>query len=455
MTHGSKPKRIAPGPRGHWLLGNLREFRRDVLGLIVDSAREFGDVVRFRLGTRVVHLLNHPDHAEYVLVRNARNFDKRTRSAQLIKAITGEGLLTSNGEFWQRQRRLLQPAFHHRNIAGFATEMTAATAAMLERWRECAVRGETLDVASEMMRLTYTIVGRTLFNFDAGPDAEMVERAMQIILPHAFGRLGGFVNAPEWLPTPANRRFRSALSEVDRVVYRIVAQRRRAQDTGALDGDLISMLLRVRDGETGSGFSDEQLRNEAITFLLAGHETTANALAWTFYLLAQHPESGRRISEEVAATLGGRAPTLEDLARLPFTKSVIKEAMRLYPPIWIIERRVVRDDAVGGFFLPAGSAVVIAPYALHRHPGFWDRPDEFNPSRFAASTPPAYIPFGVGPRFCIGSEFAMLEAQLVVSMVVQAFRLETIAGRQVLPLPGITLRMRGGMWMRPRGTSHS
>jgi cytochrome P450 len=403
--------------------------------------------VRFRLGPQVVHLLNHPDHVAHVLQKHARNFDKQTRSARFIQSVTGDSLLTANGEFWQRQRRLLQPAFHHQNIAGFADQMTAATQDMVERWREIAATGDSLDVASEMMRLTYTIVGRTLFSAEVGADAEIMERAMQVILPHTFGRLGRMVNWPDWVPTPENRRFGRALRDVDGVVYRIIEQHRQRQGTGQPDRDLLAMLLRVRDPETGAGMSDRQLRNETITFLLAGHETTANALTWTFYLLSQHPGVAARLRDEVTSVLGGRAPTLADLPRLSLTKRVIREAMRLYPPIWIIERRVIADDEVGGFHLPAGSAVVIAPYALHRHAQFWEAPERFDPERFAGGTPEAYIPFGAGPRFCIGSEFAMLEAQLITAMVVQSFALRLVPGHPVEPLPGITLRVRHGLKM--------
>jgi enediyne biosynthesis protein E7 len=438
---------IAPGPHGHWLLGHLLEFRRDVLGLLTESARTFGQVVRFRLGPQVIHLLNHPSHIEHVLQKNHQNYDKNTRSAGYIKSVTGESLLASNGELWKRQRRLLQPAFHRKNIAAFARQMTVATTTMLERWRAHQARKEAVDVASEMMRLTYAIVGRTLFSADVGPDADTIEHAMQVILPHTFGRLGRVVNWPEWFPTPGNRRFRRALRDIDGVVYRIIDQHRRAQDNTQANGDLLSMLLQVRDEETGLGFSDEQLRNETITFLLAGHETTANALTWTFYLLSQHPEVERQLRDEVNGVLGGRPPTIEDLPRLSFTRMVIQEAMRLYPPIWIIERRVIHADTAGGYDLPAGSAVVIAPYVLHRHPNFWEEPDEFKPARFANPIPEAYIPFGAGPRFCIGREFAMLEAQLITAMVAQSFRLCLLPGHRVEPLPGITLRVRDGLLM--------
>jgi enediyne biosynthesis protein E7 len=438
------PPRIAPGPPGHFLLGNLREFRQDVLGLVVSSAAEYGDVVRCRLGPQVVHLINHPDAITQVLQKRAANYDKRTRSSSSIKSVTGDSLLTCNGEFWKRQRRMDQPAFHHRQIAGFADQMTAAAARMLDRWQ---AGPQTLDIASEMAHLTYSIVGQTLFSFDTHSDAETVEQAMRVILPHVFNRLGNLINPPLWLPTPANRRFSRSLAAVDQVVYRIIHQHRLAQDRGEPDHDLLAMLMRARDAETGAGLDDSQLRNETITFLLAGHETTANALTWILYLISQHPAVEQLLLEEITNILAGKTPTLADIPQLPYTKSVIQESMRLYPPIWIIERRVIQQDVICGYILPAGSAVVISPYALHRHPTFWREPEKFDPARFHAGVPEAYIPFGAGPRFCIGNEFAMLEAQLITVMVLQAFQLKLVPGHPVEPQPDITLRSKHGMKM--------
>jgi cytochrome P450 len=443
-------KQTAPGPRGHFLLGNLREFRSDVLRLVTESAATHGDIVRCRLGPQVLHLLNHPDHVAQVLQKRAANYDKNTRSSAAIRAVTGESLLTCNGEAWKRQRRMDQPAFHHQQIIGFAEQMTTATAAMIRSWRDRPV----LDISSEMARLTYAIVGQTLFSFNTGEDAATVEKAMRVILPHVFGRLGKLFNWPGWVPTPANRRFYKSLAEVDQVVYRIIDQHRRAQENGQPDTDLLAMLMRVRDSETGTGLDDSQLRNETITFLLAGHETTANALTWTFYLISQHPEVERQLLVEITRVLGGRTPTLADIPNLTHTRNVIQESMRLYPPIWIIERRVIQEDVIGGYTLPAGSAVVVSPYALHRHPAFWDRPDEFDPSRFQSPAPAAYIPFGAGPRSCIGSEFAMLEAQLITAMVMQAFQLRLVPGHPVEPLPDITLRAKHGMMMTSQPRPH-
>ena len=399
----------APGPRGDRLVGNLRAFRRDVLGLMLESSREYGDVVRFHLGPFVVHLLNHPDHVEHVLQSHARNYDKATRSSAKIRAISGDSLLTSNGELWRRQRRLMQPSFHRQRIAGLAGQMIDFTAAMLQRWQAKIATGEPLEIASEMMRLTYTIVGKTLLGADVSEDSSAVERAMETILTHTFRRWGNLIDLPEFVPTPENLRFRRALQTVDEIVYRIIAEHRSGKGANT---DLLGMLLDVRDEETGQGLSDTELRNETITFLLAGHETTANALAWTFYLLSQHPDIERQLRAEVSAVLGERAPTVENLPQLRYTTMVIQEAMRLYPPIWAIERRAIADDTIGGFHIPAGSSVVISPYTLHRNENFWPQAERFDPARFA-TRPRAYIPFGSGPRFCIGNEFAMMETRLM------------------------------------------
>jgi cytochrome P450 len=443
---------IAPGPPGLPLLGHLLPFRRDVLGLLVSSRQRCGDVVRFRLGPLVLHLVAHPDAIRRVLQERMDLYDKETRSSGKIRGMTGLGLLTASGELWRRQRRLIQPGFRPAAVAGFMERMTAATTAMLERWERHAAAGEPLDAASEMMRLTYTIVGRTLFGADVSGDAGAVEEAMAVLLAHTYGRLERIVDPPLWIPTPGNRRFRAALSIVDRVVYRILEERRRRPEASWPD-DLLSTLLRERDEETGHGMTDEELRNEAITLLLAGHETTANALAWTLYLLARHPEALERLRQEALAALGDRPPTPGDLHALPFAERVLRESMRLYPPIWAMERRAVADDELAGYRIPAGSTVVVSPWVTHRHPDFWDDPERFDPDRFtperAAGRPTlAYIPFGGGPRFCVGGHFAMVEALVITVMVARSWRLRLEPAPPVVPRPGITLRPLHGVWMR-------
>jgi cytochrome P450 len=422
-----------------------------VLRLLLESRATYGDVVRFRLGPMVLHLVAHPDGIRHVLQERAEQYDKETRSSAKIRGMTGLGLLTASGALWHRQRRLVQPGFRPAAVAGFVARMVDATDAMIEDWRR---KSGPFDIASEMMRLTYTIVGRTLFSADVSSDADAVEHAMAVLLAHTYGRLQRIVDLPLAVPTPGNRRFNAALVTVDRVVFRILAERRRmglAQEPPP--EDLLSILLRERDEETGHGMSDEELRNETITLLLAGHETTANALTWTLYLLARHPEAMERMNDEVESVLGDRAPAAADLAALPYTERVIREAMRLYPPIWILERRAVEEDEIGGYRIPAGSTVEVSPWVTHRHPDFWDEPERFDPDRFlperSAGRPLlAYVPFGAGPRYCVGGHFAMTEALVILARVARlarTHRLRLVPGQTVEPLPGITLRTRNGV----------
>ena len=446
-------RRIAPGPPGYPLIGNLIEFRRDVLQLGVDAARAYGDVVRFRLGPHVIHLINHPTHVEHVLVHNQTNYDRATRSAAQIALVCGQSLLTTSGAVWLRERRLVQPAFQQRRADAFVSVMTSATGAMLDRWLSHARDGRPLDIASELGRLTYTIVGKALFGADVSRDADTVERALGTLLDHTYARLERLVNLPLWVPSPRNRRFRDARRAIDRVVYRIINERRDGHEDHA---DLLAHLLRAVDDGASGAMTNEQLRNETITLLLSGHETTANALSWTLFLLATHPEIERRFRSELSAVLGdAREPSLEDISRLEYTGMVINEALRLYPPIWILERRAIEDDLIGGYHIPGGSTVVVSPFILHRHEAFWPDPGSFEPERFAAAQiagrpAHAFLPFGAGPHHCIGAHFAMLEARLVLVMLAQRYRLELVPHHPVEPKAGITLRLRYGLRMRPR-----
>ncbi len=438
---------FAPGPRGHFLLGSLLEMRRDVLGLLLTGHRQFGDVVRFHLGPLVMHLVCHPEHIRHVLITHHENYDKDTRSSRHIRAITGQGLLTSSGEFWLRQRRLMQPAFSPPRLIGFLEIATATTAAMLDRWQQQVQKQPQLDIASEMMRLTCAIVGKILFGADLGDDALIIEEAATVAMTRAYRKLEHVITLPTWFPLPANLRFRRAIRNLDRVVYRIMAQRQ--QQTTA-PSDLLTILLRARDEESGTGMSAEQLRNEVLTLLLAGHETTANALTWTWYLLSRAPAIRRRLEAEVAEVLRGQAPTPGHLSQLRYTTMVFKEAMRLYPPIWIMERRTLHDDVIGGYAIPAGTSVLLSPYVTHRHPAFWNNPEGFDPERFAPQVelaPQAYLPFGAGQRLCIGQHLALLEAQVILPMVLQRFHLDLLPGMNVAPQPGITLRPHHGLPM--------
>jgi cytochrome P450 len=430
------PRRTAPGPPGTLLLGHVSAFRNDPLELVTTATAEYGDIVRFRLGPHVEHLLNHPDHAAHVLQKRRGNYDKDCRSTSFIKRVCGESLLTASGDVWQHRRSLLQPAFHRNHVHGFADLMVDATTAMLERWPRSTGPVE-LDLASEMMRLTYTIVARGLFSADLSSGAERIKPAMRLLLEETFTRIRSIFNPPSWLPTPGNRRFDQALGEVKRVALELIEEHR--SDRSAKRHDLLTMLLGALDPDGDDGFGIEQLRDEVVTLLIAGHETTANALTWTFHLLATHPGVQDRVHDELSTVLNGRNPTLDDIPKLELTTKVIKESMRLYPPVWIIERRALADDTIGGFHIPKNSSVVICPWTMHRHPDFWEAPGEFQPDRFDQAPPPAYLPFGGGPRVCIGHEFAMLEARIATAMILQRYRLRPVSGAPVEPHPGITL----------------
>lgn len=433
---------LAPGPRGHPILGSLPEVRRDPIGLFTRSFHEYGDVVRFRFGTLTAHLVASPAGVHHVLAENNRNYGKQTRGFAVLRYVLGDGLLTSEGEKWRTQRRLAQPAFHRHRIAGFAEAMVRAAA-------DCASglearRGSEVDVHQEMMRLTLRIVGETLLGHDPSGEADQVRASVTYLLESANERASRFILLPPVLPIPSDRRVRREMALLDKVVLRIIAERRRKPGD-----DLVSMLMQARDADTGAEMTDRQLRDEAMTIFLAGHETTANALTFSFLLLARHPEALRELRAELQQALSGRPPTVEDLPRLPFTRMVVQEAMRLYPPAWIISRSATGPDQIDGYAIPSRSIVFVCPYLVHRHPRHWKDPDDFRPRRFEAE--PArgtYLPFGGGPRQCIGNGFATMEAELVLATLLQRLSFELPEGREVKLQPQITLRPRGGLSMR-------
>jgi cytochrome P450 len=445
-----KVGRPTPGPRGHLLLGSLPDFRRDPIQALLSAWRTYGDVVQFRLGGRYrVFLLAHPDQIKYVLQDANQRYPKHPFNIGKLKATLGEGLLTSEGSFWLRQRRLIQPAFHRQRLAALGSVMTDATVEQLAGWDDWAERGQPIDVASEMMHLTLAIVAKAMFGADVRADVAAVEAAVSVTLADTMRRTQSLVELPRWLPLAVNRRFLAALSTLNRIVYRIIEERRQHPEDR---GDLVSMLLQAQDADTGERMTDRQVRDEAMTIFLAGHETTSNALTWTFYLLSQNPGAARRLRVELSAVLGGRVPTVEDLPSLPFNRQVIDESMRLYPPAWILSRMPIADDVLGGYRIPAGSNLFLSPYVTHRHPAFWEDPERFDPDRFtpervAARPRFAYFPFGGGPRMCIGNNFALLEAQLLLATIAQRYELLLVPGHQVGLLPQVTLRPRGGMPM--------
>jgi len=345
----------------------------------------------------------------------------------------------------------MQPAFHRQRLADLVGLMGDLTGAMLERWQDVTARDRSLDIAAEMRRLTREIIVKTMFGVDIGIDeADAVSQAFATVTEYVTDQTTAVLLPPQHWPTPRNRQIERAQRLIDEVVYRFIHERRRNTENS---GDIISMLLSARDQETGEGMSDEQLRDEVRTIFFAGYDTTSNALAWTWYLLAQHPEIEQRMHQELTQVLGGRRPAFEDLPSLTYTRMVIQESMRLYPPGWMTSRTAVVDDEIQGYHIPAGAKIVLSPYVTHRLPAFWEHPDIFDPERFTPERSAgrhrcAYIPFGVGPRLCIGSNLAMLEAPLIVAMVAQSFRLRMVSGHSVDLHPLITLQPRNGLPMR-------
>jgi cytochrome P450 len=441
----TRATRRPPGPKGLPILGSLLEFRRDLLGYYLEWARDYGDAVSLNLAGWQIVMLNNPDYAEYVLVRNHRNFIKFPRFFRHVDAIFGQGLLTSEGEFWHRQRRLAAPAFHSQRVAGYGDTMVHHTQRMLAGWRP----GDVREVHTEMMEVTLRIAAKTLFDAEVNADVAELGQAFDALAHEIAKRVRRPWRIPDAIPTPGNIRYLRGVRRVDQLVNAIISERQR--DNGDR-GDLLSMLMLARDDE-GKAMTQRQLRDEVITLLLAGHETTALALSWTWYLLAQHPQADAKLAAELRDVLGGRAPTASDLPRLRYTEQVVTEAMRIYPPAWTIGREALADCEIGGYHIPAGTTVIISPWVSHRNPRYFADPVAFRPERwdngFADTLPRfAYIPFGGGPRICIGNRFAMMETILVLATVAQRFHLELQDDRPVVPLPSITLRPKDGIWVK-------
>jgi cytochrome P450 len=439
-----RPKKL-PGPRGTFFVGNVFDAWEDPLKLFTNATAAYGDNVRLRFFHLEYFLLNDPEAIHHVLVGNHANY-KKSRNYQGLKVMLGEGLLTSEGDFWKKQRKLAQPAFHRDRLQTFADAMVSSTRDHLDRWAREIEPGQTFDAHRELMRLTFRIVGKTLLSTDVDGEARAIGDALNIAITWANQYVESIIRLPPWVPTPKNRRFLKAKETIDGLVDRIVTERRRSGDLG---DDLLGMLMSARD-EAGEGMSDVHLRNELLTLVLAGHETTANALSFIVYLLSRHPDVMRRLAAEVEEVLGGREPTLADLKRLEYTTMVIEEAMRLYPPAWVLERETIEADSVGGFDLPKASVIGISPYVLHRNPALYSNPEGFDPNRFEKSAVAKrgkhhYLPFGGGPRFCIGNAFAMMEMQIVVPMLFQRLRLDLVPGFRLELDPSVTLRPKKGV----------
>jgi cytochrome P450 len=440
MSSSAKP----PGPPGNWLFGNLTELRRDMLAFYVRCAREYGDLVRLRIGPRSLYLVNHPDLIEQVLVHQARNFRKHY-AIRMNRLLLGNGLLSSEGDFWLRQRRLAQPAFHRDRINAYGSIMVELTERMLSQWQPGTVR----DVHADMAQLTLEIIARTLFDADVSGEAKDVGVALAAAQQSFLERFQSPFPMPEWVPTPGNLRLRGAVRRLDAIVFGFIRERRESKQE---KDDLLSLLLRARD-EDGSQMTDQQLRDEAMTLFLAGHDTTALTLSWLWYLLAQNPEVDAKLHAEVRGVLGDRPPTIEDLPRLPYVDQVVREGIRLYPAAYAFGREALVDCELGGYTIRRGQTVLLSQWVMHRDPRFWDNPERFEPERWeparAAKIPKyAYFPFGGGPRVCIGNYFATIEAALLLAGIARRFRMERVEAEPVRPLPRLTLHPDRGILMR-------
>jgi cytochrome P450 len=424
----------------------LRKLAKDRLGLMTWAA-EYGDAVRLPIGPVMLHFFNHPDHAKYVLADNSANYHKGFGLAQAKRAL-GDGLLTSEGALWRKQRKVIQPAFQHKRMAQHAGVIAEEAGNLVGRLRSHAGDGP-IDVMQEMTGLTLGVLGRTLLDSDLTAFRSLAH-SFEAVQDQAMFEAMSLSKVPTWVPLPKQLRFRRARRDLQRIVDQLVAQRTaRSGDDG---DDVLTRLIDSTRQEADPMVGRQRMRDELVTLLLAGHETTASTLSWTFYLIDRHPEVRERLHAEAVEVLGDRLPVYEDLHHLTYTGRVLEEVMRLYPPVWMLSRLAQEDDEVGGYPVPAGADVLICPYTLHRHPEFWDAPERFDPDRFdpdrAMSRPRyAYIPFGAGPRFCVGNHLGMMEATFVTAMAARDLRLTKLPDYQVVAEPMLSLRVRGGLPM--------
>jgi cytochrome P450 len=438
---------IAPGPGTLAFFRSLSDFRRDPLVHFFRAAVTYGDVVRYR-SLWSAYQLSHPDHIQQVLQSNFANY-RKGRDYRILKLSLGDGLLNSEGARWQRQRKMTQPAFQSQQVNSFMRIMCSNTAALLNRWESFAAEGRVFDVVPELMELTLSIVSQALFTANLESDAAAIQEMLAVGREFSVHRAWSVVRVPMSVPTKRNREYRKSISSFHQIIDRLIGERRYAP---VRPPDLLTMLMEARD-EEGEAMSDRQLRDEVSTLVTAGHETTTLVLAWTIFLIATRPEVMQRMAAE-AALVSTEGPAYEELAKLKYARNVVEEVLRLYPPVWVLSRTAVGGDSIGGFRIAAGSEILIFPYITHRHPRWWPEPEKFCPERFApensAARPRyAYLPFGAGPRTCVGLHFAMTEILLVLALLLQRFRLELAMDPETVRVePSVTLRPNPGVLIR-------
>lgn len=430
-----------PGPKGRLFLGNLREFQADTLGFLRNLSR-YGDLTMFRFGPFPAHYISHPDYIHQVLVSDAAKMHKSRTLKREFRRVTGEGIFISDGEFWKKQRKQVQPAFHSKRIGAYADVIVDYAQQMVSQWHS----GQTREAHADMVGLTMRVIAKTLFDAEMDTEVSEISSAITQILEVVNKNTTSLLTAPHWVPTADNRKLKAGVARLDALIHRFIDERRQS---GEDKGDLLSMLLLARD-EEGRGMTDKQVRDEAMTLFGAGHETTAVTLSWALYLLSQHPEAAARLRAEVDSVLGSRRAALDDLGKLTYTEMVIKEAMRLYPPAWGTSRELIDDITIGGHTIKKGNVIIMSFQALHRDPRWWTEPDRFLPERFAPENEKslhkfAYLPFGAGPRVCIGNAFAMMEAKLVLATIAQHFDWTLAPGHRVVAERVFTLRPKDGV----------
>ena len=444
MTHN----KTVPQVKGDFLLGNLSQIMANPFQALCDWQHNYGDLVSFRLATRQFYLFSHPKLIEQALIKQSDVFVKiyNPKKPTGLALVLGQGLVTSQGDIWQRQRRLMQPVFQRRNITTLLPQIVTAGINKLQRWRQLG-EGAQVNLSNEMMQLTLEVITQTMFSTSVLDKIELISPALDTVLRYAAKTTLNPLTIPLFVPTAANQKFKQALETIDDVIYGIIDQRR---TTSSVNNDLLDMLLNARDDNTGEKMTDIQIRDEVITIFSAGHETTSNLLSWTLYLLARHPEVLAKLHQELDDLLHGKIPNAEDLQQLAYTRAILNETMRLRPPAAVIMRKVSKDTEVDGYFLKAGRLAIFSIFNLHHHAGFWQQPAQFDPERFLIPENRrfAFMPFGIGERVCIGNHFALLESQLLLSMIVQQCNLQLLNSDEVEIEMAITLRPKGGIPVR-------
>ena len=454
IDESSTSKPLPPTISGAALLGALPSLVKDPFGFVVQARESYGDVYTLNLGLLKTTMLNHPNHAQHVLIDNVANYPKKGALWESLRTFLGNGLVVSEGDFWLRQRRMIQPQFHHKQVEGLATLMSAAIEESIAGWDEIADTGQPFDISHACTQITMKVIVKTLFGDDLSTaEADQLGDAIGIVLDYTMkGMLAQ--SLPSWVPIPGSQRYQQAIQETDAFIGRVI-QHRNAEPAGAPRCDLLGMLLAAVDSESGERMTPKQLRDELVTFFLAGHETTAGALGWAFHFLSREEEVAHTLQRELDEVLAQRPPAFADLRSLPYARMVMQEALRLYSPAYWIPRTALADDEIDGFHIPAGSTVAILMHTIHRHPEFWPDPERFEPLRFEPANPEnhkrhrlAWMPFGAGQRQCIGKEFSLMEGQLVLAEVMQRYRLKPVLGHTPRPQLSTTLRAKGGVWVR-------